>query len=95
MITYPTTICLITTKLLKCIGTVLLALEAQPHGGGLSDIAHLASVYRFIVLSIRNGISTTYAFSHHSSPFRFLRRPAKNPCHTIHNVNGGAIENMA
>ncbi|MBA1343582.1 MAG: hypothetical protein C5S52_08305 [ANME-2 cluster archaeon] len=84
-----------TTKLVKCIGIVLLAAEAQPPGGGLSVIAHLAIVYRFIVLSIRNGISTTYAFSHHSCPPRLLRRSAKNPCHSIHSVNGGTTANMA
>lgn len=94
-IIYAITNCLITTKLVNCIGIVLLAPEAQPHGGGLSVIAHLDRVYRFIVLSIRNGISTAYAFSHHSCPPRLLRRSAKNPCHSTHSVNGGTTANIA
>ncbi len=41
---YPTTNCLIATKLEKCQVIVLAAPEAQLQGGGLNVIAHLASV---------------------------------------------------
>ena len=64
-IMYPTTACFMTTNAENCIGIALGAPEAQSQGGGFNVMAHLANVNRFIVQSIRNGISTTYLLDHH------------------------------